>query len=101
VLFIHNIVEPRERSHLPIFLVVTRFSFLAEHPMLKSADTAVNRELLLHFRNAEHMAEEGDAEVIAAGDVTVVEAEAGPVEVSLINPESGRDLFYVNRAKKS
>ncbi|KAL4961378.1 uncharacterized protein BDV14DRAFT_203829 [Aspergillus stella-maris] len=89
VLFIHNIIKPLERSHLPAFLVVTRYSFLVDHPVLKGMDTGFNRELLLHFRNANHMAEEGDAEIIAARDVTLVEADDGPVAVKLINQESG------------
>ncbi|KAL4862107.1 hypothetical protein BDV12DRAFT_203355 [Aspergillus spectabilis] len=95
VLFIHNILKPAGENRLAPSLVVTRYTFLVDYLAVEGIDTPVNQELLLHFHDADHMAEECDAEIIAVEDVTVVDAESGPITVSLIDqaPEPVTGFF--------
>ncbi|KAE8310985.1 hypothetical protein BDV41DRAFT_579005 [Aspergillus transmontanensis] len=64
VLFIHKIMAPASGGSSPQ-LIATRYSFLADHPALVTEKPiARDRELLLHFQDADHMAQEDDAEII-------------------------------------
>ncbi|TPR10156.1 hypothetical protein CAN33_0055060 [Aspergillus niger] len=76
VLYIHDIHERTPESNTGVQLVVTKYSFLADHPTLGAGGVgADDRELLLHWRDVRQIGQREDAEVIDADDVLMAETE--------------------------
>lgn len=91
VLYIHDIHERTPESNTGVQLVVTKYSFLADHPTLGAGGVgADDRELLLHWRDVRQIGQREDAEVIDADDVLMAETEDRDLAVCRAPSPPGR-----------
>ncbi|KAI2839629.1 hypothetical protein CBS11350_7460 [Aspergillus niger] len=83
IIYIHDIVRPFPETALSPKLMVTKYSFIADH-LNFSAESPIEKkkELVLHFRTLDKMGEESDSEFICINDIVSADTEQDRWSVS-------------------
>jgi hypothetical protein len=76
IIYIHGVVRPLPETTLSPKLMVTKYSFIADHLNL-GAESPVEKEkeLVLHFGTLDRMGEESDSEFICVSDIVSADTD--------------------------
>jgi hypothetical protein len=76
IIYIHDIVRPFPETALSPKLMVTKYSFIADH-LNFGAESPIEKEkeLVLHFGALDKMGEEVDSEIICVNDIVSADTE--------------------------
>ena len=92
VFYIHDMRTFAEDASSPQ-LVVTKYSFLADHRAFTVEGVArPNQELVLHFQDADRMAAESDAQLINIDKIVTVDTLEPPSTVVHVSQAPGRAI---------